>query len=365
MIILKLYTDKTAAGQNDIHIVMLYPFWGAPREEPNRPESGRFDSYTSVGKNFFELASIDHADFAVLPVAWEIIIKNPLYISKAIKFIETVNQYGKQTIIFCNYDYNISFLKDNVVLFQTSLYRSKRKDGEFALPAWSEDIIQKYLNGNVQVRSKRPRPCVGFCGHVTDLSMLKVISNRVSSNSKNILRKLLDSTSNMALCYENKDSSARSKAIQILSKSDLVETNFVIRNKFWGGVNFQRDISGSLYNARQEFVKNILDSDYVICARGAGNFSYRLYETLCCGRIPIFIDTDCVLPYDFMIDWKKYCVWVPQNKIHNISEFIMDFHESMSDSDFIDKQIACRKLYEEYLSPRGFFRNFYRHFVNV
>jgi len=48
--------------------------------------------------------------------------------------------------------------------------------------------------------------------------------------------------------------------------------------------------------------------------------SYRLYEALCCGRIPVFIDTDCVLPYDFMIDWKKYFVWVDQSELPLIAE---------------------------------------------
>jgi len=71
---------------------------------------------------------------------------------------------------------------------------------------------------------------------------------------------------------------------------------------------------------RLEFLQNMIGSDYVFCCRGAGNFSYRLYEALCCGRIPVFIDTDCVLPYDFMIDWKKYFVWVDQSELPLIAE---------------------------------------------
>lgn len=62
-----------------------------------------------------------------------------------------------------------------------------------------------------------------------------------------------------------------------------------------------------------------MGSDYVLCARG-GDFSYRLYETLSYGRIPVFVDTDCVLPYDSEIKWKDYCVWVDEKEVNRIGE---------------------------------------------
>lgn len=79
-------------------------------------------------------------------------------------------------------------------------------------------------------------------------------------------------------------------------------------------------------NARYEFVKNMQESDYIINCRGSGNYSHRLIETLCCGKIPIFIDTDCVLPYDSAINWKNYCIWVEENEVPFIAEKVLDFH---------------------------------------
>ena len=106
----------------------------------------------------------------------------------------------------------------------------------------------------------------------------------------------------------------------------------------------------------------MIDSDYVLCVRGDGNYSIRFYETLCCGRIPVFINTDCVLPYDFEIDWKDYCIWINQNELHLIDEKIAEFHEKISDKDFIDLQHECCKLWKNWLSPEGFFTNFHKHF---
>jgi hypothetical protein len=112
---------------------------------------------------------------------------------------------------------------------------------------------------------------------------------------------------------------------------------------------------------RKVYAQNMAGSDYILCCRGYGNYSWRFYETLSCGKIPVFIDSDCILPYDFELDWKKYCVWIKEDEIPVIADKIMEFHEKFSEKEFIDLQIECRKTWEERLSPEGFFRNLYRH----
>lgn len=115
------------------------------------------------------------------------------------------------------------------------------------------------------------------------------------------------------------------------------------------------------HKVRQEYFQNMIDSDYILCCSGYENYSIRLYETLSCGRIPVFINTDCVLPYDFAIDWKKYCVWVDRSELSLIGEKILDFHNNLSTQEFIDLQHECRQFWEKWISPEGFFSNFYRH----
>ena len=101
-------------------------------------------------------------------------------------------------------------------------------------------------------------------------------------------------------------------------------------------------------------------ADYALVTRGEGNFSYRLYEVLSCGKIPLFVDTDCVLPYDGIIDWRKYCVWVDEEEIDMIGERIVEFHERITPARFVELQGEIRRLYEEWVSPVGFFRNLRR-----
>src|SRR5206468_1102697 len=118
----------------------------------------------------------------------------------------------------------------------------------------------------------------------------------------------------------------RPRALRAVMDSPHVETNFVLRKKFNGG-------------SRRAFVENMVQSDYVLCVRGAGNFSYRLYETLSCGRIPVFIDTNCVLPAEDLVKWRDVCVWVDEADVDHVGEIVAEFHSTLSPADFVAMQV--------------------------
>jgi hypothetical protein len=158
------------------------------------------------------------------------------------------------------------------------------------------------------------------------------------------------------------DSTIRTAALRALDHDPAVETNFLRRSQFLGGALPGGTLDPKMMlRAREEYVRNMFESDYVLCARGAGNFSYRLYETLSCGRIPVFVDTDCVLPYDFLVDWRDYCVWIDHEEIDRAGERLADFHERLTEQEFADLQRSCRRLWEEYVRPVGFFSKFHLH----
>ena len=47
----------------------------------------------------------------------------------------------------------------------------KRTPRDFALPGWTDDLLTKYRGGKLDVRRKRSRPTVGFCGYAPPLGM--------------------------------------------------------------------------------------------------------------------------------------------------------------------------------------------------
>jgi hypothetical protein len=99
---------------------------------------------------------------------------------------------------------------------------------------------------------------------------------------------------------------------------------------------------------------NMENNIFTFCYRGAGNFSYRFYETLMMGRIPILINTDCVFPFWNEIKTKNIGL-ILDNDI-NFIENIKNYYEK-NKNNLIDIQINNRKIWEKYYSPIGFLEN--------
>lgn len=357
---LKIFSDRNYIPEGMPSETMLAPFWQEVSVDPELLWNSRFNRYIETGKSFFEMTSLEEADLAIMPIPWHAIRgrrllgkENQIAKQKAIQFAQKVQQAGKPIVIFFvgpRSDEKIPI--NNGYIFRGSLYRSSQKNNEFALPLWTEDIISLYLNNQIPIRQKKSKPIIGFCGYVQ--------KENLQSKLKDILYKMLpfvNSGSTKQSPYQGH--SIRYRALNILSKSSLIDTNFIERSGYIFLSESDRKLKQKI---RLEYIENIIDSDYILCCRGSANCSFRLYETLCCGRIPVFINTDCVLPYDFIIDYKKYCVWIEERELPLIAEKVADFHSSLSSQEFITLQYECRNLWKKWLSPEGFFSNFYRHF---
>ena len=291
---------------------MLMPFWGFIKSD-NEPHRNRFDGWVDVGKTIFEMVdSVDRADVVVYP-------QDPTIDSRGFQEFQQITA-PKTFFVFFNSDSEESLIvRDNTIIFRTSVARSKKKAYEFGLPGWSEDW------GYLGDRPYSVLPTVGFCGQD----------------------------------YRPK---VRPMALNILQRSNQVQTNFIRKKQFWGGWITQgrkKDLGESL---RAEFIGNLKHCDYGFCARGGGNFSYRLYETMMSGRIPILIDTDCLLPYDFIMNWGEYFPIVKETEFNLLPEKLINFHKKFStQQQFNDHQHLMRELWKIYFSPIGFFSNIHMH----
>src|SRR5690606_13392714 len=134
--------------------------------------------------------------------------------------------------------------------------------------------------------------------------------------------------------------------LQSFEQSPLVTTNFIYRKRYRAGAKTPSERQ----KTTQDYFENIKNSDYVLCVRGGGNFSVRLYETLMMGRIPVLINTDCLLPFESRIDWKKHVIWIAWSDRNKASEIVFDFHNNLSNKTFKELQQANRVLWKETLS---------------
>jgi hypothetical protein len=346
--VFSIFSDRRfLASPSTPHAVILVPFWGPNPEPAGDPNNGRFDRYAEIGSSFLRLSALADCDVGIFPQYWEAAGERAVELAQ--RFVADCRDAAKTPVVFHGSDATDP-LPVEALVFRTSLLRSQRRPNEFAQPAWSEDFLDCYLDGELNPRSKKARPVIGFCGNT--------LAGPPTETFTGSVRRFLGDR-RAGLAHTLVADHPRTFALQAVERDRRLKPNFLLRGTFWAGATSD---SSALLEARREYVQNTLESDYVLCVRGGGNFSYRLYETLCMGRIPVFVDTDCVLPLDFDVDWREYCVWVEESDIDRIGDRVLEFHEALDEAEFTERQRACRRLWETRLSPQGFFASFHRHF---
>jgi hypothetical protein len=355
---LKIFTDLELLKVGH-PVELLIPFIGVFNEEdkPGKMMSCRFDEFAKVGKEFIELTShIKEADACLLPVYYELFEDVDVFERAIQPFIKQVESSNKKILIFAGHDIiNPKITVKNSIIFNSAINKSTRPNNTHAFPHFFEDFIKQYHKDESVLKIKKDVPVIGFCGYApplgVTLSKAKVIGTfKLIANYFGIIKK-----------YPAKAShSYRARAIIGLMNSKKIKTNLKLKANFAFGPKGQLNTGKTTESDeefRRGFVNNILESDYTLCVRGIGNNSIRFYESLCCGRIPIFVNTDCVIPFDFIIDWKSLCVWVEEKDIDNIDNIVLDFHNKISNEEFMALQKKLRLLWEDYFSPVGFFKN--------
>jgi hypothetical protein len=353
--VLRVYSSRDDLPDGEPHVLALAPLWGRPTPPP-WPHPEYADALAA--SDVFVSAELDEADVAIYPRDWKHAVASESGRERGLAFAETARAAGVPSVFFWASDSTARFPIEQAFVFRPSLFRSRRTRREFALPGFHEDLLS-YFGGELPLREWQSKPTVSFCGHaVTEPSPRGAFARvrRVFGDA----RRALAVRAGRPL---RADIFVRRRALECLSAQTDVATSFVFRDEYGGVAAFYPTFDPELWNRlRAEYVANIVASDYVLCARGHGNYSYRLYEALCLGRIPVFVDTDCVLPYDFAIDWPSHLVWLDRSDVPDIARRILDFHHRLSSDEFVALQRRCRALWEQFLSPLGYFSNFQRHF---
>ena len=165
------------------------------------------------------------------------------------------------------------------------VYRRSCNPGQMCFPAW---LFPSRLNLTMPPMEEAERPIVSFCG-VTRRPVVRA------------------TTIKLFACMENID-------FRLISRKGFCDA----------------DVAG--YN------ESIRKSQYVLCPQGVGRFSYRLYETLASGRIPILDGNDILPEYPpYYVDGFR-------------RESLFDFHKN---TDLIVAGEANRRFWVEKCSPFG------------
>lgn len=357
---LRFYSHKKFLPESSMgHVHFLFPWWGANVEDIYRGQ-GVYDNYLASAGDWYEpVDQLEQADFAVLPANYKY-YKKAGRIDLLEDLIAQCRSLGKKVLIFFkdDSDEELQFDTRCTIVFRTSFYQTRRKSNEHAMPVWSGDLISIYNNNEFTPSGLGPKVKIGFCGQTISnsrfLSRLgKVVIFRLSLFALSLE---LTSAKNFGKRWF---SFLRWFALQRLMRADAFLCSFIERYQYLGGAwikkgSFNLDVYG---NIRQEYISNIRNNDLFPCARGGGNYSMRFYEVLSFGKIPIWIDTDDVLPFPDLIDWRQHIIHVPVRQVARIDKIVADAVRDLTDIKFQAWQGRNRNLWRNYLSPEGFFRN--------
>jgi hypothetical protein len=295
----------------------------------------RFSNLYKEAPNYFCSVSAKEAEVYVYPYRYELN-------DETINAAQDASKRGVECIFFTHGDDASTPEVPYGKLYRHSIFADKKGRNEYAMPAFADDILDNLPSsipsGLIEARKMTEKPVVGFRGYVGN-PLLRTAFRILGRHEK---------AAGLSL---------RNQLLKILASDQEIITLFEKQNHFSGGKKgiTHRD-SDFAEMVRADYIANILSSDYTLCVRGAGNFSYRFYEVLSAGRIPLFVNTKCVLPFEDEIDWRKHCVWIESDNISKISKQLMSFHDGISPEEFLQIQSKNRILWEEYLTPLGFYR---------
>ena len=120
--------------------------------------------------------------------------------------------------------------------------------------------------------------------------------------------------------------------------------------------NALKDIDGyklvsNLSENKVEIFKDILyNSIFALSPRGYGPASYRMYEAIQMGCIPIYISDEFWLPFKEKIEWEKMCLLIVEDQIETIPLKVDQLIES---GEYLNMIQYGQEVYQKYLNWDG------------
>lgn len=299
--------------------------------------------FNQVVREIFEIVEDEEADGFLLPS------NVSFYAPKRLKEIGAiVSKCGLPSIGFdISHERRKPVWLDYTIRF--SWYRSLQEPGAIISPAFlggdGFDLMTELGIRDWQPMPKEPLPSVSFCGREGGSVGLTLWKMMPKSLTRQMAANFFCATTHcirMTCCYP-----LRVDAMQVLKRDSRIKTDFIGR----GTTRLQPTVQG---DKRHQFLDNLQRNAYALCARGADNYSWRFYEALSLGKIPILIDTDCMLPLEDEISWEQFIVRVPSTRLPELPDRLWEWHFQLSPSEFCELQRQLRSRFER-LTPAQFY----------
>jgi hypothetical protein len=102
-------------------------------------------------------------------------------------------------------------------------------------------------------------------------------------------------------------------------------------------------------------------SKFTLCPRGYGATSFRLYEAMQLGSIPVYIYyKQPFLPFSDKLDWNKIAILVEQDNIENIDHILTN----INNTQYNIMRNYINKIYPDYFTLEGMCQNILNTLIN-
>jgi hypothetical protein len=134
--------------------------------------------------------------------------------------------------------------------------------------------------------------------------------------------------------------SSLSHNIRMKMLSTLVNNKkYLLKPKHW---------SSDISTDRESLFFDITSrSKFTLCPRGYGSTSFRLYEAMQLGSVPVYIYyNEPFLPWKDQLDWNRLCILVDFNDIDNIDNIL----SNITDEKYSDMLKYIEEIYPTYFT---------------
>jgi hypothetical protein len=126
------------------------------------------------------------------------------------------------------------------------------------------------------------------------------------------------------------------------------DSDIVIKMKGWSP-----SVSDTDFNS---FLSLAVESTFCLCPRGYGLNSFRLYEAMQLGCIPVIITDEPYLPWNDELNWNEFSVLITKDKISNMVEILRSYN--INDIQIMRDKI--KEIYPKYFTMDGMYENILR-----
>lgn len=90
--------------------------------------------------------------------------------------------------------------------------------------------------------------------------------------------------------------------------------------------------------------QQLVASKFGLCPRGQGAHSFRLFETLAAGAVPVVLSNGYVLPFNDVVDWAGCALRFDEGDKELIAKL-----RNVSHEEWVDRHARCVHIHETYL----------------